>query len=302
MSFESARWAVEFAAVKGLAHLAARLTPATRRSVGGALGSAAYLLDARHRRVALRNVESALPALSARERRAVAKGAFSHLGRLLVEILEHDEPTSALLDRCRFEGLHHLKAAAEAGRGYFLVSAHFGNWERVALLQAALGYPLWMITRPLDNPRLEAFLAQRRERTGNRVIHKRRAVREMVKGLREGRGIALVIDQNFGEPGRVFVPFFGRPAATTPVLGSLAVRTGAAVLPVFSYPEPGGRYRVVYGPLLPVPSTGDPEANALAVTAAATARIEEAVRACPAAWFWMHRRWRTRPDGPDHGP
>ncbi len=302
MSFKSARWAVEFAAVQTLAHLAARLTPEARLSVGRALGSAVYFLDARHRRVARKNLEYAFPSLSSRERRAITKGAFLHLGRLLLEILEHDEPTSTLLDRCRFEGLEHLKAAAEAGRGYFLVSAHFGNWERVALLQAALGYPLWMITRPLDNPRLETFLAHRRERTGNRVIHKRRAVREMVKGLREGRGIALVIDQNFGEPGRVFVPFFGRPAATTPVLGSLAVRTGAAVLPVFSYPETGGRYRVVYGPSLTVPSTGDPEADALAVTAAATARIEEAVRACPTAWFWMHRRWRTRPEGPDDGP
>ncbi|MEW5764345.1 MAG: lysophospholipid acyltransferase family protein [Acidobacteriota bacterium] len=302
MSFKSARWAVEFAAVQSLAHLVSRLTPATRRSLGRALGSAVYLLDARHRRVALHNLERALPALSSRERRAVARGAFSHLGRLLVEILEHKEPPTALLGRCRFEGLEHLRAAAEAGRGYFLVSAHFGNWERVALLQAALGYPLWMITRPLDNPRLEAFLARRRESTGNRVIHKRRAVREMVKGLREGRGIALVIDQNFGEPGRVFVPFFGRPAATTPVLGSLAVRTGAAVLPVFAFPEEGGWYRIVYGPPIEAPSTGDPEADAISVTAAATARIEEAVRACPGAWFWMHRRWRTRPDGPDDGP
>jgi KDO2-lipid IV(A) lauroyltransferase len=302
VSFESVRWAAEFGAVQALAYLARRLTPATRLSVGRALGSAVYHLDARHRRVALKNLEAALPGLSPRERRAVAKGSFRHLGRLLVEILEHGGPPEPLLDRCRIEGLDHLKAAAEAGRGYFLLSAHFGNWERVAFLQAALGHPLWMIARPLDNPRLEAFLAQRRERTGNRVIHKRRAVREMVRGLREGRGVAIVIDQNFGEPGRVFVPFFGRPAATTPVLGSLAVRTGAAVLPVFAFPEPEGRYRIVYGPPLEVPSTGDADADAAAVTAAATAHIEAAVRACPTAWFWMHRRWRTRPDGGDRDP
>lgn len=295
MSFERLRWRGEYGAVRLLEALTRDWEPARRESFGRSLGKIAFAVDRRHRSVALENLRAAFPQWPPPRVRETALGAFAHLGRLLMEILEVPPEPEALLRRTRFEGWPHLEAAARSKRGYFLVSAHFGNWERVAWLQAALGFPLWMITRPLDNPRLEAFLAERRESTGNRVIHKRRAVREMVKGLREGRGIALVIDQNFGEPGGVFVPFFGRPAATTPVLGSLARRLGAVVLPVFSYPEPGGAYRVVYGPPVEVPKTADPEADALQVTREATARIEAAVRACPAAWFWMHRRWRTQP-------
>lgn len=296
MSFEGLRWRLEHGAVRFLEALASDFPPARRERVGRALGIAAFHLDRRHRQVALGNLAAAFPAWPPARRWETAREAFAHLGRLLMEILESPSDPAALLKRTRIEGLSHLEAAARSSRGYFLVSAHFGNWERVAFLQGALGFPLWMVTRPLDNPLLEVFLGRRREATGNRVVHKRKAVREMVKGLREGRGIALVIDQNFGEPGRVFVPFFGRPAATTPVLGSLARRLGAEVLPVFAFPEEGGAYRVVYGPPVEVPRTSDPEADALAVTAEATARIEAAVRSCPSAWFWMHRRWRTAPE------
>lgn len=295
MSFEDLRRRGEFGAVRILEALTRDWEPDRREAFGGALGKAVYFADRRHRRVALQNLREAFPHWPPGRVRETALGAFAHLGRLLMEILEDPPEPSVLLRRTRLEGWHHLEAAARSKRGYFLVSAHFGNWERVAWLQAALGHPLWMITRPLDNPLLESFLAARRESTGNRVIHKRKAVREMVKGIREGRGIALVIDQNFGEGGAVFVPFFGRPAATTPVLGSLSRRLDALVLPVFAYPEPHGAYRVVYGPPVEVPKTSDPEADALKVTGEATARIEAAVRACPSAWFWMHRRWRTRP-------
>jgi KDO2-lipid IV(A) lauroyltransferase len=270
-----------------------------RLAFGRALGRLGWLLDRRHRRVALLNLERGLPERDALWRGAAGRGSFEHLGRLLVEILLQERDAPRAMSRTRVEGWGYLQEAARSQGGYFLVSGHFGNWEWVAHLQAAMGYPLWMVTRPLDNPYLERFFAGLRESTGNRVVHKRNATREMLKGLKEGRGIAFILDQNMGEPGHVFVNFFGRPAATTPTMGSLAARRGVPVLPVFAYPEPGGGYRVVYGPPVRVPDTGDREADAMAITAEATLRLEAAVRACPQAWFWMHRRWRTRPDGPD---
>jgi len=148
----------------------------------------------------------------------------------------------------------------------------------------------------MDNPYLESFTAKRRECTGNRVVHKRQAVREIVKGLKQGLGIAFIIDQNFGEPNRIFVPFFTRLAATTPTLGKIAVRMNVPVIPVFAYPEGKNGYRVVYGPPVTVPQDGGPQEDSVKVTAEATRRLEAAVREIPHAWFWMHRRWRSQPD------
>lgn len=289
------RWRLEFLAVRLLAAALAVLPHTARLTLGRWLGCLAFLLDRRHARVALDNLRNAYPDAGPRWWRRTARASFAHLGRLLVEVLMQGRLARRLGEFMEVDGLEHLRRVAAGGRGYFLLSAHFGNWEWVALHQGALGYPLRMIARPLDNPFLEALLAARRQVTGHRVVHKRNAVREMVKSLKGGHGIAILIDQDFLAAGAHFVPFFGRLAATTPVLGTLACRLGAPVLPVFSFPLPDGRYRVVYEePLFP-PHGEDREAAALELTRAATARIEAAVRRHPPAWFWMHRRWRTPP-------
>lgn len=297
MASESLRWILEYAAVRAVAVGLACLPLRGRLAMGRMLGRLFFAADKRHQRIALENLKAAYPDSDEAWCHAVARQTFEHLGRLMVEIMGQGPDVSKTLDLCRIEGWQWLRKVECEGRGYFLLSGHFGNWERVAHLQAALSYPLWMVARPLDNPHLERYFAGLRESTGNRVVHKRNAIREVARGLKAGRGIAFVIDQNFGEPGRVFVPFFGRPAATTPALGRMAVRFNVPVLPVFAYPEPGGRYRIVYGPPLEASRSGDAEADALDLTTRATALIEEAVRACPTAWFWMHRRWRSRPEG-----
>lgn len=289
------RWRLEYGAVQALALLLAATPHGLRLSMGRALGRLAFFVDRRHARVALANLRAAYPDAGAAWYRRTARESFEHLGRLLVEILVQDRLAARLGERLEIEGLDHLRRLTGTGRGYFLLSGHFGNWEWVALQQAAKGFPLWMITRPLDNPHLEKLLAQRRCATGNRVVHKRNAVREMVKAVRHGQGVAIVIDQHFLSPAAHVVPFFGRLAATTPTLGTLACRLGVPVLPVFSYPLPGGRYRVVYEePILP-PNEPFQETAAQLLTRQATARIEAAIRRHPSAWFWMHDRWRTAP-------
>ena len=114
--------------------------------------------------------------------------------------------------------------------------------------------------------------------------------------------MAIVIDQNFRDEGRVFVDFFGEAAATTPALGVLAVRTQAPVIPVFSWPEPDGGYRIEYRAEVRIPLTGDRAVDALEYTRVCTRIIEEQVRARPEYWLWMHQRWRTRPESVASSP
>ena len=287
------RWWLEAGAVRVLTVVLALIPRRARLGVGRGLGRLAYAVDRRHRQVALDNLARAFPELPLRRRREIARGSFANLGRLLVEVLMQARDRRAVIAETEIEGWEHVEGYARSGIGFFVMSGHFGNWERVAFVQAARGPPRVMVKRPRANPRRQSQLAALRGATGNRLVHKRSAIRETVKALKEGNPVAFVIDQDFPEAEPHFVPFFGTLASTTPALGGIVSRLGAPVLPVFAFPRPDGSYRVVYGPPLTAEEIGG--GDPVAVTAAATRRIEQAIRACPEAWFWMHDRWRTRP-------
>jgi len=287
---------LEAGCVRVLLLAAPRLPRSMLLALGGAAGTLGFALARERRRITLDNLRSALgPRLSAREARRIGRACWRNFGRNLVDTVYFPRFGPASVGRwVRYEGLDHLREAYDRGRGVLVFSGHFGHWELTALMQGHLGLPLMLVTRPLDNPRLERVLAQLRGSSGNRVVHKRRAVREMLKSLRAGIGVAIVIDQDALNDG-VFVPFFGRLASTTPTLARLALRTGAAVIPTFCLPQRDGTYRVVYQPEVRIPRGNDLGEDTLRLTAACTAILEDWVRRHPEHWFWMHRRWKTPP-------
>ena len=288
---------VQARAVAALACLLRLLPRRAVPSVGAFAGAVYGRLDRRRRRVALENLERALGReLPRAERTRIAERVFRHFGRAAFEMLTLDRyGASDAGTLIEYEGIEHIRAAYAAGRGAFLFSAHFGNWELVALMQGYQGMPLAMITRTLDNPLIEGFMRRRREASGNQVVPKRNAIRQALRALGDGMGVAIVIDQNVRAGARLFVDYFGTPASTTPTLALLALKTGAPIIPVFSYPGPGGSYRVVYGPPVPVETTGDRERDVRALTERCTKIIEQQVRARPDLWLWMHARWKRRP-------
>jgi Kdo2-lipid IVA lauroyltransferase/acyltransferase len=289
--------AAAFAAILGVARVLPRRA---LNALGSGAGWLGYALDGRHRRIALDNLRAVYgPSLSDREAHRITKACWRHFGRILLDALAFPRLSAGSVGSVvRYEGVEHIRAAYARGRGVILFSAHYGHWELVALMQGYLGMRLALVARPLDNPFLERMLARLRSGSGNVIIHKRNAVREMLRAIRGGIGVAIVIDQDARDQG-VFVPFLGRPASTTPTLALLALRTGAAVIPVFSVPLGGGAWKVVYEPEVEVRDTGEREADVLRLTAAATAIVETWVRRHPELWLWMHRRFKSAPTGGD---
>ena len=230
------------------------------------------------------------------QRRRIAREAFAHVGMICVDAAYFRRllrlPTESL---AVYEGVEHLRAAAAEGRGVLVFSGHFGHWELVALLQHRLGVPMAMVVRPLDDPRFDALLMRLRSLSGNSILPKRNAARGVLRSLRDGGAVALLIDQNVRGDGGVFVDFFGEPASTTPSLATFALKSGAPIVPVFSYPLPDGRLKIVYRPALRAARHGPLQGDILEVTRDCTALLEEEVRRHPECWFWMHNRWRTRP-------
>jgi KDO2-lipid IV(A) lauroyltransferase len=290
------RHAVEAAGFRALLAGGRLLPLPALRALGAAAGRVAGVVDRRHTRVAVHNLCFAFGnGMDEKRARALALRSWAHFGRITFETLAFPRfGPSSIGSLVRYEGLDHIRKAYASGRGVLLFSAHYGHWELIALMQGHLGMPLALVARPLDNPRLERMLARLRGSSGNRIIHKRSAVREMLRALTRGEGVAFVPDQDARADG-IFVPFFGHAASTTPTLALLALRTGAAVVPTFSVPAPDGTWRVTYEPEVPIEPTADREEDVRRITAACTAIIERWVRRHPELWLWMHRRWKTRP-------
>jgi KDO2-lipid IV(A) lauroyltransferase len=265
------------------------------RAFGRRIGALAHALDRRHREIARRNMALALPELDEAERRRLVRECFRHFGGALCDAISAARFGAA--DFCHLftlEGWEHLDEAERLGRGLFLLTAHLGLWELSPPLIGLTRGPMSFVVRPADNPFLDRELRAMRERFGNTVIPKRGAARRMIEVMRERGRLGILIDQRVQEREGIAVPFFGRPAHTSPILARLSLRTGAPVVPLTVYPEPGGSYRVVVRPPIFPPEGESGDEAVLALTRRYLEVAEEDIRQRPALWLWMHRRWEER--------
>ena len=273
------------------------------------LGRLAYRFASGLRRVAFRNLEIAFPEKSLEERERIARGSFENLGRLLGELTQFPRATpEQFRDLIVFEfespesratpQMQAFEADRANGRGMLLLGPHLGNWEMGVFAYSALQDKLSYLARPLDNPLIEKFTVGLRTRFGNRPIDKNNSVTRAMTVLREGGILGVLPDVNVLHRDGVFVPFFGTLACTTSGVALMAMRTGALIVPMCCvWDEQAEKYRVFYGKFLEVAKTGDRHRDVLETTAAFTAEMEKFVRAYPAQWLWIHKRWKTRPEG-----
>lgn len=304
------RHEIERALVRGTMGLLAAVPDRARAALGRAAARAYFRLGKRRRQIALANLRQAFPGMPENEIVETARRCAENFGTVFFDFLAATRLSrEALLEAVEMEGADHYRAAVARGKGVFLLSAHFGNWEIGALAAGLLAHPIASVVRPLDNPGLERELGRLRGRFGNRTIEKRHAARGILREMRAGGTVAILIDQNVLEREAVFVPFFGRLAATSPALGLLQKKTDAAVVPVFCRPRrtpPGAAvggeaarppYTLRFEAPIVLSALPEKERTVEALTARYTRVTEDAIRREPALWLWMHNRWRTRPPG-----
>jgi KDO2-lipid IV(A) lauroyltransferase len=284
---------LEYAVYRSLRGGLRALPHTASRRIGRALGALAFTLDRRHHRIAVDNLAAALPELPEGHRRELAGECFRSFGAALCDAVSAARfDAVGLCRQLTLEGWEHVEEAVAAERGTVFLSAHLGSWEIAAYPPGLYGGPLHVVGRPLDNPRLDRELARLRGRFGNRLIPKRGAARGMLRVLQEHGRVGILLDQRVRPAEGIAVPFFGRPALTSPLLARLVLRTGAPVVPVFAYLEPQGRYRfVARAPLWP-PAEEPGEGSVAELTASYLAVTEREIRQRPAQWMWMHHRWK----------
>lgn len=267
--------------------------------IGKQFTRAAYRLHSRLRRVGHRNLALAMPQLSESERRAILEGVFANLGRLLGEFSQFPRLTCNNIDkRVVYDGFENYERAAAQGRGVLLLTGHIGAWELCAFAQGIYGHPLSFLVRPLDNPLLDRLINRYRARAGNRTIDKNHSVKSVLMALKRGEDIGLLIDVNTLADEGVFCDFFGLPACSTTGLAVFALRSNTPVVPGFLiWDESLQKHRLRFEPEVPLIRSGDFKDEVRLNTAQYTKVIEDFARRHPDQWLWIHKRWKTRPQG-----
>jgi Kdo2-lipid IVA lauroyltransferase/acyltransferase len=266
-------------------------------ALGANLGALAYALGIR-RGVVRANLSLAFPEKTQKERDSIAWANYQHAGRSVLEVFAASRlaPTEVdgLLEYRGFELFERLFAEK---RGVVVASAHLGAWELLASACGRRGIPMNLVTRALRG-QSNAALQRARKRSGITEIPPKGALATGAAALRRGEVVVNLIDQNMLPKRGVFVRFFGAWACTTPATTLLAMRSGAPVIVAVAVNLPDGRTRLcVEGPF-PLPTLGSVSHRVRAHTQTLVAVVERYVRAEPTQWFWLHRRWKTRPKAP----
>jgi len=281
---------VVFALYRALSALLCALPLTAVFRLGWALGSLAYWVAPPYRRLVLHNLSIAFGReKSPAELRALARKHFATLG---ANIFSNVKLPTLTADEIRavvtIEGLETLQAGNKIGCGYVMVISHLGSWEMFAQLSPIFfGCKVGTIFQALSNPHIDAEVRRDRARLGLELFERKAGFIKAGQFMREGGAVGILMDQHAGDAG-LWCPFFGRLASTTTLPATLALRTGAWLIPAAVHTAGVARWHCIIQP--PVPTNGE---DADAITARLNPVLEAQIRHQPADWFWVHNRWKT---------
>lgn len=248
------------------------------------------------RRVARANLDLVYgESLTGEQKDAIGRQSFQTMALTLLDIFWFYRFTNRRL--ARWVTLDPSFEVCFAPGPIVAITAHFGNWEAMGQACASRGRSPVSVAAPLVNRLADAVLDRARRATGQVIVAQQGAVKELVRSLRDGQLVALLLDQNtHPREGGIFVPFFGRSVPVSRVPAALSLRTGAGLILAFCVPDSGGRYKAyARGPFGAGQSGGSEES----ATAFIMSGIENEIRANPGCWLWMYKRWKFVPEGED---
>lgn len=264
------------------------------------LGGLLYRFDRKHRERALANLRRSFPEKTEREREHLARRSMEELFMFFVEMLY--TPRLIRIDSwARYVTLENfgptLKLMFDRPGGLIMLTGHYGNFEILGYLIATLGFPTSSVARPLDNPYLSDFVFGVRERQGQRIIAKHGATQDVVEVMEAKGAVAFVADQNAGSKG-IFVDFFGRKASAYKSIALLAMQYDAPVVVGYAR-RIDDQFKFAVGVQdLICPEDWKAQDDPLRyITQRYTTALENAIRQDPGQYWWVHRRWKTRPKG-----
>jgi len=265
-------------------------------AVGRGLGYFCFYIVPIRKKVVLENLRHAFSEQSEQARYCLARNTFVQFGQTIIEfIILPNTSGEALRQRVRFEPPGFIESAKKSPGGAICMSGHFGNWELMAAAITDAGIPMSALVKEQRNPLVDHYIARARTKKNIETFPLGIAVRGFVKALREKKFVAVLGDQDAHREG-VFINFLGRPASTAKGAAILALKTGVPMHFGAAVRQPDGTHTIYLETIDHSDLNGVTEENIRILTQRHVQLLEKYVRRWPDHWFWMHRRWKTKPD------
>ncbi len=264
--------------------------------IGNVLGSLAYLIIGRHRKIAIDSLSVAFSEMSLKEKKRIIRFYFAFMAQSTFELISFVK-NPHYLEKIRVEGRKNLEKALEKKKGVLLLTAHLGNFPLMLFKLARQGYPINIVARPMRDKDTDNYVNDLRTKGGVKTIlsyPRKVCISGILNALRNNEIVVIQVDQNFGTGG-VWVKFFGKLAATPVGPITLALRTKAAIVPAYMIRESWGKHQLRIFPQEEPIIKEDRDETILLNAIKLTRIIECWIREFPSQWAWVHRRWKSRP-------
>ncbi len=264
--------------------------------IGSGIGGLFYYVIKIRKKVALENLNRAFQSIKTEKAiQRTLREHYRHLGKVLMEFacipkLNRDN----IAETVKIHNPEILTQVNEKGHGAIVLSAHFGNWEYLAMTLANLPTPFYAVFMEQKNIAVDTIIKEYRMKTGLRPLKVGGAARGVIMALREGSNVLTLLDQDGGWGGK-FVEFFGVSASTSTGPISIALRYKAPIVLAMSAREKDNKIHVYLENMMDVGQLADTEENVTLVIKQYNEKLEQYINRYPEQWFWMHRRWKTPP-------
>lgn len=263
--------------------------------VGNFFGFLWFDLFRIRRQLTIKQVQQAMPELSPKEAKQIARASVYNVGRTIAEFANlYYWSSSEFIENFNVEGEENLKQAMAKNKGVLFLTLHLGNGDLAAAKIARMGYPINLITKKFKSKWLDDLWNKVRTQHGLKLISDRRTQYEILSALKKNEIVTFVLDQYMGKPLGVKTNFFGIPTGTAMGLAIFHKKTMAPLIPVYTFREGNGKSRLVFRPEIPFEDFGDETISIM--TQKYTDYLENIVREYPKQWMWVHRRWKKFQD------
>ncbi|EHO43158.1 lipid A biosynthesis acyltransferase [Caldithrix abyssi DSM 13497] len=286
---------IEYISVKLLFFIFSRISLKSGKRFAGLLTILVEKVIRYRRDVILSNLHLVYGEQLPRPEKQFLHDIYKNFIYLWMEFLQINHFTPRTLDELmRFKNPEVLAQLKRENKGVLFVSGHFGNFEWLGQAMVIQGWPIWAIAKKQSNQKVDQFITQIRSRFGMKIVYTKKAMQVCERALKQKEAVAIAFDQDARKRG-VFVNFLGQPSSTAVGTAVLHLRTGADIVLLIALRKDYAKFDV-YAKKIELPvKTGNLQDDVTAITQKVSSEFEKWVREYPEQWFWMHRRWKTRP-------